>query len=279
MVKFSLTKKLQGAQGVLPLTVACDIKAGQFVGLHGQSGAGKTSILRMLGGFMQPDGGEITCDGEVWYSGSQKIYVPPQKRNVGFVFQDYALFPNMNVRQNLLFALQKGQGAGVVDELLALTGLDGLQKHKIQTLSGGQKQRVALARALVRKPALLLLDEPLSAVDNALRAGLQGTLAQLHRLYKVTTVLVSHNIHEVAKLCDTVILLEAGGVKAQGAPAEMFFGNNGNGHTLTGIVLGTQKSGLGFVATVLVGDEIVKIPCAEDLPKGQTINVGLQQLV
>ncbi len=264
---------------MLPLTVACDIKAGQFVGLHGQSGAGKTSILRMLGGFMQPDGGEITCDGEVWYSGSQKIYVPPQKRNVGFVFQDYALFPNMNVRQNLLFALQKGQGAGIVDELLSLTGLDGLQKHKIQTLSGGQKQRVALARALVRKPALLLLDEPLSAVDNALRTGLQDTLAQLHRLYKVTTILVSHNIQEIAKLCDTVILLGAGVVKAQGTPAEIFFGNNGDAHTLMGMVLDTQQTGLGFLATVLVGDAIVKIPCAENLAKGQTIKVALQQLV
>jgi len=279
MVKFSITKKLQGPQGVLQLHVACDIAAGKFVGLYGDSGAGKTSILRMLGGFMQPDDGEITCNGEVWYSTTQKISTPPQKRNIGFVFQDYGLFPNMNVRQTLLFALQKGEPVGIVDELLALTGLEGLQKNKIHTLSGGEEQRMTLARALVRKPALLLLDEPLSAIDNALRASLQYTLAQLHRQYKVTTLLVSHDIQELAKLCDTVICLEAGVVKQHAAPAEIFFANNGDGCTLTGTVLGTQQAGPGFVATVLVGGNIVKIPCAEDLPKGQTIQLGLQQLV
>jgi molybdate transport system ATP-binding protein len=277
MVKFSLTKKLHSSDGVINLNVTCEVDDGHLISLHGASGAGKTSILRMLAGFMHPDSGEITCGGEVWYSSSKKINVPPQKRNIGFVFQDYALFPNMNVRQNLAFALQKGQPTGIIDELLNTTGLSGLQYKRIDAISGGQKQRVALARALVRKPSLLLLDEPLSAIDNEMREYLQDTLLHLHRLFHLTTILVSHDITEIVKLCDKTIRLERGEVKGYRPPAEVFFNAGAvDTPTLPGFVAASERNGDYFIISVLIGGRVVKIKSAKPLQKGDKIDIQLK---
>ena len=167
------------------LAVNCEIEEASFISLYGPSGAGKTSMLRMLAGFLKPDEGKIEMNGEVWLDTGNKINIPPQKRAAGFVFQDYALFPNMNVEKNILFAMGKNASKKLVDELLELTALGGLRDKKIQMLSGGQQQRVALARALARQPKLLLLDEPLSAIDNEMRANLQQTLLSIHAHYKI----------------------------------------------------------------------------------------------
>ncbi|MDZ4378071.1 MAG: ABC transporter ATP-binding protein, partial [Xanthomonadaceae bacterium] len=148
------------------------VAAGETVAIVGASGAGKSTLLRMLAGLSQPNSGRIVVDGEPWFDSAKKINLPPQQRAIGFVFQDYALFSNLTVRQNVAYAADKGQASWVV-RLLAMTGLTELQDSLPARLSGGQKQRVALARALARKPKLLLLDEPLSALDGALRAQLQ----------------------------------------------------------------------------------------------------------
>jgi molybdate transport system ATP-binding protein len=221
MIEINVNRKLFGASGELNLILNTTILQGELVTIYGPSGAGKTSVLRMLAGLLKPDTGVIKVDGNFWFDSSNGIHRRPQLRNIGLVFQDYSLFPNMTVRGNLEFALQKGQSSGVVDDLLALTELVNLADKKPATLSGGQKQRVALARALVRKPNLLLLDEPLSALDSVMQSKLQDYLLQVHEQFKLTTILVSHDINEVMKMSKRVLLLESGRVEKDGAPIDV----------------------------------------------------------
>lgn len=255
MIEFLLQKNLHTAEGEMQLHVTAKIERGQFVSLYGASGAGKTSILRMLAGFMKPNDGYIKVAGNMWYSGSHKNYLEPQQRSIGFVFQDYALFPNMNVRENLLFALGKNEATNIVDELLDVTGLTNLAGRKIQALSGGQQQRVALARAIAKKPAILLLDEPLSAIDTAMRAQLQDMLREIHKRYALTTILVSHNADEIIKLSDVVIQLDQGRFTTQTTPA-VFFSNGNQAGTLTGNVVSIDENGN---AVVLINNRLVQI--------------------
>lgn len=222
MIQLSLQKHLHTADGDLMLHLDLSLKKGEFISLYGTSGVGKTSILRMLAGFMSPDNGSINVEGVVWFDRDRNINVSPQKRNVGMVFQDYALFPNMNVRENIAFALKKHDPISIVDELLEVTGLTKLALRNPQGLSGGQKQRVALARAIAQRPALLLLDEPLSAIDRELRRSLQETLQEVHRRYHLTTVMVSHDVEEIVRLSDKVVHIANGKVVEYGSPAAFF---------------------------------------------------------
>jgi molybdate transport system ATP-binding protein len=222
MIRFELHKQLTASDGQLQLAIEQTIEKGQFVGLYGVSGAGKTSTLRMLAGLMKPDRGRIEVNGTVWLDTDKGIHFRPQDRKIGFLFQDYALFPNMSVRQNLSFALEKGQGKTIIDELIEMTELGDLQNRKPHTLSGGQQQRVALARALVRRPELLMLDEPLSALDAGMRNKLQDYLLQVHQRYGLTTLLVTHDLNELFKLADRVFILENGQIIREGTPFELF---------------------------------------------------------
>jgi molybdate transport system ATP-binding protein len=168
-----------------------------------------------------PDKGQIVFNDKIWFDSEKKINLPPQVRNVGYMFQDYALFPNMTVRKNIEFA-QKTNNAEEVDNLLLQFGLETLQKQLPNKLSGGQKQRVALARALAAKPNLLLLDEPLSALDEELRLNLQDEILKAHAMLNSATIMVSHDKKEVKKLADTVIMLRNGLIINQGKPEEVF---------------------------------------------------------
>ena len=217
------------------LDVQLELKQGQIIGLYGKSGAGKTSLLRIIAGLFDPDQAQIAFAGKVWEDTNRKIRLRPQERKLSLVFQDYALFPNMTVRQNLEFARQKGQDGQIVDELIQLSELGQLQDQYPTTLSGGQQQRVALARSLVQRPQLLLLDEPLSAVDQEMRQKLRRHLRQLHDRFALTTIIISHEREEIAQLADQVIVLEAGKVVQIGSPAEVF---------------GEQLNRLSFRATV-----------------------------
>lgn len=221
MVEFSVRKRLHSFSGEMSLEVEMQIAEGELVSLYGRSGAGKTSILRMLAGLMEPDEGYIAVHGRVWLDTRRGINLRPQKRRTGFVFQDYALFPNMSVRENLLFALLPGQDPGIVEELMEMVELTELQDQKPHLLSGGQQQRVALARALVQRPPLLMLDEPLSALDYEMRLKLQAYLLRLHRQYGLTTLLVSHDLPEVLKMADRALVLEGGKVVREGKPRDV----------------------------------------------------------
>lgn len=221
MIEIRVTRKLFGASGELTLTFDAEIKTGELVTIYGPSGAGKTSVLRMLAGLMKPDSGVIIAEGNVWYDSAKAINVPPQRRDIGIVFQEYSLFPNMTVRGNLEFALQKGQSPNIIDDILELTELGNLHDKRPSVLSGGQKQRVAVARALIRKPKLLLLDEPLSALDSVIQAKLQDYILQVHEQFKLTTILVSHDINEVIKMSKRVLILEDAGVKKDGTPLDV----------------------------------------------------------
>lgn len=222
MLQILIQKQLSFSDSSAPLDVQLNIEKGNFVTLYGKSGAGKTSILRMLAGLMKPDNGQIKISDATWFDSGKKIDLSPQQRNIGFVFQDYALFPNMTVQQNLEFALRKGQNKQIIDELIEVVELNNLRNRKPKTLSGGQQQRVALARALVQQPKLLLLDEPLSALDSSMRTKLQEFLLEVHQRYNLTTILVSHDEAEVARLSDTIVVLEQGKVIQIGKPSDIF---------------------------------------------------------
>jgi molybdate transport system ATP-binding protein len=262
MIDFALQKKLHTADGEMQLEMNLQIESGSFVSLYGSSGAGKTSVLRMLAGFMKPDDGHITIGDVVWFDTRRRINVQPQQRKIGFVFQDYALFPNMNVYENIAFALNKEEYKNIVDELLDLTGLSALSRRKIEALSGGQKQRVALARAIATRPLLLLLDEPLSAIDNNMRTQLQATLMEVHKRFRLTTILVSHDLDEIIKLSDRIIHLEHGKVQDDTVPST-FFLNGSNTSTLAGNIVSIEEAGTQTFTIVLLNNRIMKINSTE----------------
>jgi len=213
------------SEGTKTLEVNTEIETQELLCLFGHSGAGKTTLLRILAGLTKPDKGRIVFDDTVWFDSDKKINLPPQKRNVGFMFQDYALFPNMSVERNISFA-QKEKDMHEVEKLISLFDLQSLKKQKPDKLSGGQKQRVALARALAAKPTLLMLDEPLSALDWDMRTELQDEIIKAHLLLNTVTLLVSHDIQEVHKVASSVIMLKNGEVIKRGVPAEVFNATN-----------------------------------------------------
>jgi molybdate transport system ATP-binding protein len=221
MIKISVKKMLFSPGGEMSLDVDVKINRGELITLYGPSGAGKTTLLRMLCGLTNPDSGIISVEEEAWCDIEKKINLKPQQRDVGIVFQDYALFPNMTVQENLEYALKKKQPSAIVGELLELMELTQLRDKKPSLLSGGQRQRVALARAIVRKPKILLLDEPMSALDTALRLKIQDYILRIHSQFKLTTILVSHDIFEVLRLSKHVYLLEGGKIINHGAPEDI----------------------------------------------------------
>ena len=221
MIEALLKKKLVASHGDMNLDLRFTIQTGELVTFYGPSGAGKTTMLRMLCGLSSPDEGYITVDGEVWFDTTKRINRKPQSRNVGIVFQDYALFPNMTVKENLEYALAKGESRNIVDELMEVMELTNLFDKKLEFLSGGQQQRVAMARALVRKPKILLLDEPMSALDTTLRLKIQDYILKVHREFQLTTLLVSHDVLEVLRLSGHMYLMEDGRITAQGMPSEI----------------------------------------------------------
>ncbi len=274
MVEIAISKKLNGAIGEMILDVNLKIKQGDFVALYGQSGSGKTTILRTLSGLTSADSGKIVVDNQIWFDKS--INLEPQKREIGFMFQDYALFPNMTVLQNLLYAFKDKVRAL---ELLKIVELIELKDRYPNSLSGGQKQRVSLARALMRKPKILLLDEPLSALDVALRAKLQSKILEIHQKFNLTTILVSHDPSEIYKLSNRVIEIENGKILNDNEPKEVLLkSKNSQKFSFQGEILNIIRVDAIFVAVIAIGSQIVEITIdsneAVKYKIGDIINVG-----
>jgi spermidine/putrescine ABC transporter ATP-binding subunit len=246
------------------------VQPGEFLTLLGPSGSGKTTLLMVVAGFVQPTEGRVLL-------GSVDITaMPPEKRNFGVVFQNYALFPHMSVERNVAYPLQvrrvgREERARRVRHALHLVGLAGLDARRPAQLSGGQQQRVALARALVYQPSILLLDEPLGALDRALREQMQVELGRLHRLLGVTFIYVTHDQEEALTMSDRIAVLRAGEVEQVGTPQQIYERPAtefvarfvGKPNVLAGRVVRTE----GRRATVrLADDSEVRVPMAADVP-------------
>jgi spermidine/putrescine transport system ATP-binding protein len=212
-----VTKRFDDVVAVDDLSL--EIPQGSFFALLGPSGCGKTTTLRMLGGFEEPDAGRIEI------GGSDVTGVPPYKRDVNTVFQSYALFPHLNVYENVAFGLRRRKTQNVdarVRELLGVVGLEGMDKRKPRQLSGGQQQRVALARALVNNPRVLLLDEPLGALDLKLRKQMQLELKRIQSEVGITFVHVTHDQEEAMTMADAIAVMNNGRIEQLGTPTELY---------------------------------------------------------
>jgi molybdate transport system ATP-binding protein len=182
----------------------------EIVGLFGKSGVGKTTLLRCIAGLTNPDQGLIEINGEAWFDGNKNINLIPQKRDVGFVFQDFALFPFMTVVENLEFALKNPKDMKWVKHILEVVGMSDFSNRKPETLSGGQKQRVAFARAIVRRPKILLMDEPFSALDYEARLQLQEEILFCQKELQIPVLWVSHDKAEIEKVSSRVVIIGDG---------------------------------------------------------------------
>jgi putative spermidine/putrescine transport system ATP-binding protein len=210
-----------GTHALEPTTLS--VARGETLVFLGPSGCGKTTMLRILAGLEAPDPG-----GRVLFNGADVTTVPIERRNVGMVFQSYALFPNMSVAENIGYGLKirgvaRKERDARVAELVALTGIEGLEHRRVDQLSGGQRQRVALARAVAARPSVLLLDEPLTALDAALRERLRSELDRLLRMLGITTIYVTHDQAEAMALGDRVVVMRKGAIAQIGAPRDIYF--------------------------------------------------------
>ena len=273
MIEIEVRKTLEGSRGGMELSVALKIAEGSFTAIQGPSGSGKTTLLRILAGLEEAEG-RIVVDGEVWLGASRPL--PPQRRSIGFVFQEYALFPNMTVRDNLLYVCRDEM---LAERLMRLTGLAELAGRYPGRLSGGQQQRVALCRALMRRPKLLLMDEPLSALDPEMRRRLQDDIGRLHREFGTTTLMVSHDPAEIYRLADRVVHLEEGCVTEEGNPSRLLLETTGSQKlSFRGEILEISRRDAIRVAVVAIGQQIVEVVLdsaeAQALKEGEIVTVS-----
>ena len=279
VVEFQAVAKAYGGLAVLD-GFSLSVAEGEFLTLLGPSGCGKTTLLRLLAGFETPDQGEIFIDG------GRVDGLPPNRRPVNTVFQGYALFPHLSVFENIAFGLKMKNTAAAeirqrVEEALALVRLDGHGGRKPGQLSGGQQQRVALARALVNRPRVLLLDEPLSALDDKLRRAMQVELKALQRQLGMTFLFVTHDQQEALSMSDRVVVLRGGVVEQIGAPRAIYANPAsrfvaefvGEGNFLDGVVTG--RLGEGAVFAVVEGAACV-LRCVPDLAAGARFTLLLR---
>lgn len=273
MVHIDIKKQLQGAFGEMQLLVKLDVQQGEFVALSGKSGSGKTTMLRILAGLEEAQG-NIIVDNNSWLDPKRKL--PPQKREIGFVFQDYALFANMTVLENLLF-VQKDKK--LAEHLLDVTELSELKNRLPYQLSGGQQQRVALCRSLMNRPKMLLLDEPLSALDPSMRTKLQNEILTLHKEFEITTIMVSHDPSEIYRLASRVVVLDHGSVIADGTPKNILLKTQGSAKfSFEGELLDIIQVDVISIAIISIGQQLVEVVVSDEEVKnlqiGQLINVS-----
>jgi molybdate transport system ATP-binding protein len=205
MISIDIEKKLKTYKGQQILKIVHQFDAGSITKIYGPSGAGKTTFLKIIAGFIKPEKGVIAVGNITWLDTRLKTFLPPQKRLTGFVFQDYALFPNMNVQEHLEYA---ANDSAWIKRLLHVGKLENLVMHTPQYLSGGQQQRLAILRALAIKPKLLLMDEPFSALDPKMKTDLIDKLKILFEELGTTVLIVSHNPQELEDLCTDEVFID-----------------------------------------------------------------------
>ena len=273
MIKIDISKKLHGANGEMDLKINLEIKQGEFVALAGLSGSGKTTLLRILAG-LEDAKGTLEIDNNIWLN--EKFCLASQKREIGFVFQDYALFPNFSVLDNLLYVNKDKE---LANYLLKMTELEELKNRFPQTLSGGQKQRVSLCRALMNRPKILLMDEPLSALDSNMRTKLQNEILTLHKEFNTTTIMVSHDPSEIYRLANRVVTLNFGEIINDGKPKDILLKTKGSQKfSFEGELLDIIKVDVIKVAIISIASQLVEVVIsneeAKDLKIGQKVSVS-----
>jgi len=273
MLDINIQKKLHGASGEIILDINLQIQQNDFIALYGQSGSGKTTLLRILAGLEEANG-TIKFDRAIWLDKNTNLAT--SKRNIGFVFQDYALFDNMSVEQNLLFVKNN---KNLASKLLQITNLEELKNRLPHSLSGGQKQRVSLCRAMMNKPKLLLMDEPLSALDPQMRANLQKEILTLHKEFKTTTIMVSHDPSEIYRLANKVVVIKDGKIINQGKPKDILLKTQGSSKfSFEGEILDIIKVDVIYIAIISIGQQLVEVVISKDEVKnlkiGQIVNIS-----
>jgi len=251
-----LSVKIKKTLGKFRLLVSFEAEA-KVTGILGASGCGKSMTLRCIAGIETPDEGRIVLDGETLFDSEKRINLPPQKRRVGYLFQNYALFPNMTVQKNILCGVHSEKDSAkrrlALGQVIKLLQLEGLEKHRPHQLSGGQAQRVALARILVNRPRLLMLDEPFSALDSYLRGHLQIEMKHLLEQYGGTVLMVTHNRNEAYHLCEQIATMDRG-IIFEPRPTKALFADPG---TVTAAVVTGCKN---IADAVKSGEYEVEIP-------------------
>jgi len=273
MIKIDINKQLHGSNGSMDLDIKLDIQKSDFIALSGLSGSGKTTLLRILAGLEEAKG-TINVDNQIWLDEKNELSI--QKRNIGFVFQNYALFDNMSVEENLLYVKKD---KSLASKLLDITELSALSKRSTNTLSGGQKQRVSLCRALMNSPKLLLMDEPLSALDPNMRLKLQNEIFSLHKEFKTTTIMVSHEPSEIYRLANRVLVMEQGKIIKDGTPTEVLLKISGSQKfSFEGEILNIVKADVIYIAIISIGQQLVEVVLCEEETKqyktGDKVRVG-----
>ncbi len=279
IIEIDHVSRIFGGKIVAVDDVRLDIAEGEFITLLGPSGCGKTTLLRMLAGFELPDRGAVRLDGQ------DVTHLPPYRRDVNMVFQDYALFPHLTIARNVAFGLERlrlerADITRKVEETLQLVGLSDKADRMPHQLSGGQRQRVALARAIIRRPRVLLLDEPLSALDANLREAMQVELKHLHRKLGLTFVMVTHDQTEALVMSDRIVVMHNGRVAQAGTPSELYdrpastYVANfvGTSNLLKGVVSGISKSAV----TVDHAGFKFECPPVRSVVAGQHVIVGIR---
>ena len=278
MINLKFNKILNANGGNMQLDIDCTINKGEFVTIYGPSGAGKTTLLRIIAGLLKPQSGKIVVDGKLWFDSNNSINLKPQLRSTGLVFQDYALFPNLNVEANIKYAVPKDASNDNFVQVVELMELTDLLDRKPTTLSGGQQQRVALARSIVSMPKILMLDEPMSAVDLEMRLKIQDYLLEAHKRFNLTTILVSHDVGEIFKLSNKVFMLKNGKIEKQGLPSDLFTSKNNSGKfQFVGEVLGIAQEDVIYILTILIGNNIVRVVADELI--ANDLNIGDKVMV
>jgi len=269
LITIKFTKELMTSAGKRDLQIDIQINEGELSALYGESGSGKTTILRVLAGLDRVKDGFIQVGEKVWLDTSKGINIKPQKRRIGFVFQEPNLFPHLTAKQNIAFAATSVKA----DEMIRLIGMEKLQNSKPEQLSGGQRQRIALARAVASDPEILLLDEPFSSLDVNMRTDLQEAILHIHQQFGITTILVSHDMPEVFRLAQRVYVIADGHITHEGSAADVFGSQKGLS------LIGTVVEIKGAQTTVLCGNELITISSRQlKLGERVSLKVDIQSL-